>query len=464
MNVIIIGAGEVGLHIASILSREAHNVTIVDRAQNRIERVTELLDIGTICGHGANPGTLAAAGAESADLALAVTNNDEVNLIAAMTSKALGAAKVVARVRSQQYLDIGKLSYRDLLHIDLIINPVVFTAYEVAKFVENPDALAIESFARGRIEMRQIRVQDGSALAGKPLKEIALEPGTLIGSIMRDDALIIPHGSSVIRADDVVTIIGQKGHMDRMQKLITGAETKVRNVMVFGGNQIGLLLSQLLENLGCAVKLFEENRAHCQALAEQLARTTVVHGNAADLELLKSERVGSADAFIAVTDDDERNIMSVLLAKELGARKGIVITHKPDFALLLEKVGIDHAISPRLITANRILGLVRRGELYSTAILADGKAEAIEVRVGQGAKIAGRTLKQVRFPRNTLIAAVIRDEHVIVPRGTDAFHEGDTVVAFAQSESIDELLKLFQPPKSFPPLAGPEPAPQPAGR
>ncbi len=443
MNVIIIGAGEVGLHIASILSREAHSVTIVDAAQSRIERVEETLDIGTICGHGANPDMLITAGAESADLALAVTNHDEVNLVAALTAKALGAGKVVARVRSRQYLDETKLSYRDLLGIDLIINPVVFTAYEIAKFIENPDALAIESFARGQIEMRQIRVEDDSPLTSKPLKEIPLEPGTLIGSILRDDTLIIPHGASVIRPADVVTIIGQKGRMDRMQKLITGADAKVRNVMIFGGDQIGLLLAQLLENLRCAVKLIEEDRSRCQELAEQLHKTTVVHGNATDLDLLKRERVGSADAFIAVTNDDERNIMAVLLAKEQGAGKGIVLTHRPDFASLLEKVGIDHAISPRLITANRILGLVRRGELHSTAILADGKAEAIELRVAEGAKIVNRTLKQVRFPKNTLIAALIRHDQVIVPRGSDTFNVGDTVVAFTQSESIDGLLKLF---------------------
>jgi trk system potassium uptake protein TrkA len=428
MNVVIVGAGEVGLHIASILSREAHNVTIVDTDQSRINRVEETLDIGTICGQGSSPDTLAAAGARSADLVLAVTDKDEVNLISAMTAKALGAEKVVARVRSQQYMDESRLSYRDLLRIDLIINPVVFTAYESAKFIENPDALAIESFARGQIEMRQVRVEDGSPLALKPLKDIPFEDGTLIGSIMRDDAIIIPHGSSVIRPGDVVTIIGQKGRMDRMQKLITGVETRMRNVMILGGNEIGLLLSQLLENLGCAVKIFEENRARCQELAE----------------LLKSERVGAADAFIGLTDDDERNIMAVLLAKELGARKGIVVIHKPDFASLLEKIGIDHAISPRLITANRILSLVRRGELRSTAVLADGRAEAIELKVAPGAPIADRTLKQVRFPKNTLIGALVRQDQVIVPRGGDTFKVGDTVVAFAQSESIDALLKLFQ--------------------
>jgi trk system potassium uptake protein TrkA len=241
-----------------------------------------------------------------------------------------------------------------------------------------------------------------------------------------------------------VTIIGQKGLMDRMQKLITGADTRVRTVMIFGGGPIGLLLAQLLEDLRCAVKLFEEDRARCQQLAEELRKATVVHGNATDLELLKRERIESADAFIAATNDDERNIMSVLLAKEQGAGKGIVLTHRPDFASLLEKVGIDHAISPRLITANRILGLVRRGELHSTALLADGKAEAIELHVGDGAKIVDRTLKQVRFPRNTLIAALIRNEKVIVPRGSDTFNVGDTVVAFTQSESIDGLLKLFQ--------------------
>ena len=444
MNVIVIGAGEVGLHLASILSREAHNVTVIDLAQGQIERIEETLDIGAIRGHGADPDTLLAAGAESADLALAVTNRDEVNLIAALTAKALGTTKAVARVRSQQYLDETRLSYRRLLGIDLIINPVVFTAYEIAKFIENPDVLAIESFARGQVEMRQVRVEDDSMLAGKPLREIAFEPGTQIGSIMRDDAFIIPHGSSVIQPGDIVTIIGQRGRLERMQKLVTGAEKKMRNVMIFGGSQIGLLLAQLLENTGCAVKLFETDLSRCQQLAEHLRRATVVHGNAADLDVLKRERVSAADAFIAVTDDDERNIMSVLLAKEQGAGKGVVLTHKPDFATLLEKVGIDHAISPRLITANRILALVRRGELYSTAVLADGTAEAVELRVNAGAKIVDRTLKEVRFPKNTLIAALIRRDRVIVPRGSDTFNAGDTVIAFAQPDSIDGLLNLFQ--------------------
>jgi len=444
MDVVIIGAGEVGFHTAAMLSREAHSVTVIDVSERRIERVEETLDIRSVCGHGADAEVLIAARAESADLALAVTNNDEVNLISAFAAKALGTRRVVARVRNQQYLKRVHLSYAELLKIDLIINPVVLTAYEIAKFIENPDALAIESLARGRIEMRQVRVEADSPLASKPLKEILLDEGTLIASILHEGTLIIPRGTNVIRPNDVVTIIGQKGRMDRMQKLITGADTKVRSVMIFGGSQIGLLLAQLLENLRCAVKLFEEDRARCQELAEEVRTTTVVHGNATDLELLKRERVSAADAFIAVTNDDERNIMAVLLAKEQAARMGIVLTHKPDFASLLEKVGIDHAISPRLIAANKILALVRRGELHSTAVLADGKAEAIELRVAAGTRITDRTLREVRFPKNTLIAALIRHDQVIVPSGNDTFRVGDAVIAFAQSDSVDELLKLFQ--------------------
>jgi trk system potassium uptake protein TrkA len=444
MNVIIIGAGEVGFHVASMLSREGHRVTIIDVAPAKVERAAETLDVRAICGHGGSPETLAGANAESADLVLAVTDNDEVNLISTFTAKALGAKRVVARVNSREYLEGSVLLYRDRLGIDLVISPVVLTSYEIAKFIENPDAFVIGSFARGKIELRQVRVEAGSPLTGKPLKDIPLEEGTLIASIMHEETLTIPDGASVIQPGDVVTIVGQKGQLARMQKLImSGAETKVHNVTIFGGGQIGLLLAQLLENLGCAVKLLEEDRGRCEALATQLRKTTVVHGNATDLDLLKRERAGSTDAFIAVTEHDERNIMAVLLAKELGAGMGIVLTHRPDFASLLEKVGIDHAISPRLITANRLLALVRRGELHSTAVLADGKAEVIELRVVEGARVAEQALKRVRFPKNTLIAAVIRDDQVIVPRGDDAVRVGDTVIAFARSDSINALLKLF---------------------
>ena len=444
MNVVIIGAGEVGLHIASILSREAHDVTIVDVAEDKVSRVGEILDIGTICGHGATPETLIAAGAQGADLVLAVTDNDEVNLIATFTAKALGAKRVVARLNGRQYLEASQLFYRDLLGIDLVVSPAMITAYEIAKFVENPDALAIESFVRGRIEMRQARVQPGSPLASKALKDIPLEEGTLIASILRDDELIIPSGESVIQPNDVVTVIGQRGHTDRVQKLITGAETKVRNVVIFGGGQIGQLLAQLLENLRCAVRLLEEDLARCNELAERLQKTRVVHGNGADLDLLKREHVGQADAFIAVTDDDERNIIAVLLAKEEGARMGIVLVHRPDFASLLEKVGIDHAVSPRLVAANKILSLVRHGELQSTALLADGKAEAIELRIAQGSRVSNHALKDLRLPRDTLIAALIRDDQVIVPRGSDTLKAGDTVIALAQPDALDGLVRLFQ--------------------
>ncbi len=444
MDVIIIGAGEVGFHIASILSREAHNVTIVDVAQSKIERVGETLDISAICGHGATPNTLVAAGVERADLVLAVTDNDEVNLISTFTAKALGAKRVVARLSSRHYLEASQLLYRDHIGIDLIINPAMLTAYEIAKFVENPDALAIESYARGRTEMRQVRVQPDSPLASKPLKDIPLEEGVLIASILRKDTLIIPHGTSVIQPGDVVTVIGQRGRMDRMQKLLTGPETRLRNVMIYGGGHIGLLLAQLLENLRCSVRLLEEDRERCTELAEELKKTRVVHGNGADLSLLKRERVGAVDAFIAVTDDDERNIMAVLLAKQQGASMGVVLIHRPDFASLLEKVGIDHAASPRLITAKKILALVRRGELRTTTEIVEGKAEAIELQVGQGSKAADRALKDIRFPRNTLIAALIRDDQAIVPRGNDALKAGDTVIAFAEPDGIGALLKLFR--------------------
>ncbi|MBN1917905.1 MAG: Trk system potassium transporter TrkA [Verrucomicrobia bacterium] len=444
MNVVIVGAGEVGLHVASILSREAHNVTVVDSAEDKIRRVSETLDIAALHGHGATPETLIAAGAQSADLVLAVTDNDEINLIATFTAKRLGAKRVVARLNGREYLEASQLFYRDLLGIDLIVSPAMLTAYEIAKFVENPDALAIESFVRGRIEMRQARVTAESPLAAKPLKEIALGNGTLIASILRDDTLIIPSGESVIQPNDIITIIGQRGRTDRMQRLITGAETKVHNVMIFGGGQIGMVLAQLLENLHCSVRLLEEDLARCTELAGRLEKTRVVHGNGADLNLLTQEHVGQVDAFIAVTDDDERNIMAALLAKEQGAAMGIVLIHRPDFASLLEKYGIDHAVSPRLVAANRILSLVRRGELRSTVMLAEGKAEAIELRVAPGSRVSNCVLKDLRLPRDTLLAALIHDEQVIVPRGKDRLKVGDTVIALARPEALDGLVKLFQ--------------------
>jgi len=444
VNITIVGAGTIGSHIAEFLVADGHDIRLVDLDREALNEIGESLDVQTVCGDGSDPACLEQAQAGRCDLFLAMTNRDEINLISAMTAKRLGAARTVARVRSHWYLDSMKVPYRSVLDIDLIISPVRLTAQEIAKHIEQPDTLAFEEFARGRVQMRQVRLRPDSPYIGRPLRDLSLPQGVLIATITRNETTIIPKGGDVLREGDRVALIGEPEALDRTEIEWRARSREIRRVVLFGGGMIGFHLAAILTARGYNVKIVELDKGRCEWLSAHLPEATIVQGDATRLGLLKEERVGSADLLVATTGDDEYNLMSCLLAKSLGLPKAFMILRRPDYTPIVEKLGVDLALSPRIVTAQRILALVRRGKIRSVALLEGGRAEILEFQALPDTPVVNRPLKEIKFPKGALAAAVVRGGRVCVPHGTDVIRPGDLVVVLCLTSARDELEVLFE--------------------
>jgi trk system potassium uptake protein TrkA len=445
MNILIVGAGTIGAHIAEFLSADGHDIRLIDQDAERLTEVSEFLDVQTLRGSASDPAALEQAEVADSQLFLAMTNDDEANLIAAMTAKRMGASRTVARVRNPWFLDHVHVPYRGALDIDLIISPGRLTAHEIAKRIEQPEALALEEFARGRVQMRQVRLEPSSRYVGQPLRDLSLPSGVLIAAVARNEETIIPKGENTLLAGDRIALIGVPVALDELDLRWPGETSGIRNVVVFGGGMVGFYLAELLLARRYSVKVIELDRERCEWLTAHLPDDAIViHGDASNLGLLKEERVGSAELLVACTGDDESNLMSCLLAKTLGLPKAFMVLRRPDYTRVVEEVGIDLALSPRIVTAQKILALVRRGKIRSVSLLEEGRVEILEFQALPGTPVVDRPLSEIRFPTGSLIGAVVHHRQVRVPHGTDVIHPGDVVVAFCLTSARDELEALFE--------------------
>lgn len=442
MNVFIAGGGRVGFHLARLLVSEGHGVTVLESDTNRLEQIDYALDVQTVQGSAADILTLKSANAGDADLFFAGTGSDEVNIIAAAAAKGLGAKQVVARVHQRMYSEADIL-YETIMGIDYLLSPQALTAHEIANFIENPGMITTETFGRGLVQMRQMRVSKSPLGNGQTLADIHLPQGVLIGLISRNGSVEIAHGDSTLKSNDIVTIVGQKDAMGEIDTLFQGEEIRHDKIVIIGGASIGLHLAQVLENHGKSVKLFDYRMEVCERLAAQLKKTKVICRDGTSRSALEQEHIGVADMFVATTGDDERNIMACVLAKEVGAKQTLAVVHQPDFAPLVSKLGIDHAVTPRVAIANRILKLVNADRVTSLAVLEEGQIEVIESDVPPESPLAGRPLAEVRLPKDCLIATVLRDDQVIVPHGEDIIRPKDSVVLITSKKRAEETIRKF---------------------
>lgn len=443
MNIFVAGGGRVGFHLARLLSAENHDVTVIEIDRYQLEQIDYALDVSTVEGNAASVLALQSAGVGKAQLFVALTGNDEINLIAATTAKKLGARQVVARVDSPLYIESSVL-YETLLEVDFILSPEYLTAQEIANYIDSPGLVAMEDFGRGRVRMRQVRVKRSPTHGTRTLKDVHMPPGVLIGLISRNGNTIVPRGDTKIEPHDLVTLVGQKEQMDNVQKLFQGTEPRIQNVVVAGGGTIGMHLAKIQEQRNRQVKLLEWNSKRCDELATALKLTTVACRDATSRVALEQEHVEDADMFVAATKDDERNIMAGVLAKEVGADQSVAVVHQPDFAPLVSRLGIDYAVTPRASIANRVLKLVHQKEVSSLSVLEEGQIEILELPVAADAPVIGRQLKDVRFPKDSLVTTILRGEHVIIPRGDDEIHAGDSVIVISSADSLEGVQKLFQ--------------------
>lgn len=442
MNIVIAGGGRVGFHLARLLSKEKHNVTVIESDQNQVDHVDYALDVSTVVGKCQDVLLMQELGVGQADLFIAATGDDEVNLIAATTAKGLGAKKVVARVENRIYNE-SDILYETIMGIDYILSLQALTAHDVANYIENPGMVATESFARGNIQMLQMRVTQSPLQPGETLQDIQLPKGVLLGVIHRGNVIEIPSGQSTIEANDVVTLVGSTESMTATKKKFQGVVVKNESVVIMGGSRTGHYLAETLENSGVTVKLMDWDMERCNKLAAELKKTKVVCRDATSRLALEQEHIDRADIFVAVTPDDERNIMACVLAKEVGVRETIAVVHQPDFASLVNKLGIDYAVTPRSCIASRVMKLTMQQENHSIAVLEDGEIEILEFTIKESCSAFGKKLSEIKFPKESLIASILRGEEVIVPTGEDTIQAEDSVIVITRSKSLEAIRKMF---------------------
>lgn len=447
MKAVIIGMGEVGKYLAAVLAGEHHDVTIVDAHADSLARAEETLDVLALRGHGASMRVLREAGAGSADLVAAVTDRDEVNLLAALMAKELGAHKVIARVVEAAYLDDEDRGYyHGLLGIDLVVSVQVLVANEIYKLVQSVGAVAVENFADNRVEMVQIPVREEARAVGALLRDLPLPSECIVAALKRGDEVLIPGGADAVLAGDEVFLIGAVEQIQRVEGLFGKTrERGVRKVVIVGGGDVGFAVARLLERDRLDVTLIERDAARAEELARHLNRTVLLAGDGTDLALLREERVGACDVFVATSGDDEVNLMSSLLAKNLGAAKTITLVNRPDYVPTYELLGLDATVSPRLFAAGQILKYARQGEVVAVSLLEGGRAEILEIVPEAGSAVVGKRLMDLNFPRGAVIAVVASPGRgVFVPRGRDALQAGDRVVVFTLPEVRPAVERFFR--------------------
>ncbi|MEA4902951.1 Trk system potassium transporter TrkA [Desulfitobacterium sp.] len=444
MRVVIVGAGKVGYILAQYLSQENHEVIVIENNEERRSIVQNSLDVMTIAGNGASPAMLLDSEIRKADLMVAVTDSDEVNMIACMSAKQAGIKRTIARVRNQEYAEKDKLKFNESLGIDLTINPEMVTALEISRILLTPAALDVEDFADGHVRMLEVKIPPDSKLANVSLSKLDLPRQILIAGILRQNSMLIPHGKDMLLPHDSVFFVGEYSAIMKLEKHFPLRKSKVDRVMIIGAGRIGRHLAVMLEKSGISVKVVDKDRERCQDLAEILKDGLVLCGEGTDIDLLASEGVGESDAVICLTDDDKLNLLIALIAKHLGAPKTFVRVGRSEYTSLMEQVGVDVVLSPRILTAGVILRQVRRSDIVSISLLEGAKAEAMEIIVASSSPVAHRKLKEAKLPRNCLIGNIVRNNEIIIPNGDTYLEPGDRVIVFALPDTVPTVVKLFE--------------------
>jgi len=444
MQIVIIGMGEVGKHLATMLSEENHDVIIIDSDPEVLDNAEDRIDVRAIKGNGASFRVLREAEVNNADLVAAVTNSDETNIVASLQAKELGAQKVIARVDSHDYLPGWHGAYHGILGIDLVISTRILAAIQINKLVRSLGAVSVENFADDRVQMVQLPIKKKS-ICNIALKDLETPNGLLVAAILRDDKLIIPSGLDYILPDDEAFIIGKTDKINEAEEYF-GERTPepARSVVILGGGEIGLAVARSLENQNTSVKIIEWNPVVCEYLAEKLSEAVIINGDGTNLELLQEEKIGEADVFVAASKRDEVNLMAGLVAQNLGVKKTIALAHRPDYVSMYEHLGIAATISPRRFAANQIMKYVLAGRVVSASEIADGKGEILEFIAPRKSKIIQNNLKNTSLPKGAVVGAIAGRRGIIVPTGDDRVEPGDSVIIFSTPDIRSKIESLFK--------------------
>ena len=441
------GAGAVGFYLARRLAEEAHEVTLIDRDPIKVQRAKDNLDILAIRGNGAAIPVLEAAGLADTEILMAVSGSDEVNLVACLVASKRGVPVKVARISHPEYHAPQSILSKEDLGVDLIIGPEQECAWEAFGLLNTSAATDLARFAGGKIQLVGMRVLPDAPVVGKSIRQVDQEVQGLsfvIAAVVRGKDTVIPTGSTVIESGDKIFVLGPARRIRSLPTLAGHDPFNLRRVMIGGGSDEAVYLAQHLLDHGVHCTILEKSKVRCRELAEILPGALVLHGDTTDLDLLEMEGVEGIDGFVALTNRDEVNMLAALLAKTCGAIRSIPLIHKMEYMSLVERVGLDAAVSPRISAANAILRYTRRGPIASIATLKASDAEAMETVVGAGARIVGRPLRDLNLPAGSLLGGIVRGDDVIMPRGDDVLQPGDHAIFFVLPEAIAGVEKLLR--------------------
>ncbi len=445
MRVIIVGAGEVGFHIAKRLASENKDVVVIDRNPAVLQRILDHMDVQVLEGSGCSPLVLREAGVDKADMLLAVTDSDEINLMACTFAKMLapGLTKL-ARIRNDEYTAYAGQLAREI-GIGLIINPEVEVVRSIEHMLRAPGAVDISDLAGGRIKLAGTWITEGNPLAGLRLLELRRKAGDMpliVAAIVRNDKVIVPAGSDEIRQGDLVYFVCEDSELQRVFSFLGTRPGRKSSVLVIGGGNIGLRLARSLEKKPIHVKLLDKSPERCAELAGELDRTVVLVGDGTDQEVLLEENIGDMDVVVTMTGNEESNILSSLLARKLGTPMAITRLNKIEYMPLVRAIGLEHIVSPRLSAVNSIFKHVRKGGVLSAVAIKDG-AEALEALAGPDSSLVGNALKDLSFPKGVLVLCIMRGDSVLIPSGHDVIRSGDRLFILSLTESIPEVERML---------------------
>ncbi len=452
MKIIIVGGGKVGYTLAKQLTTENHNITLIDNDAEVLAHADETLDIMCIRGNGASVEILKEANISEADLLIAVTDGDELNMICCVIGKKLGAQHTIARIRNTDYSNEHKMLKQEL-ELDMVINPEMDAAAEIARMVQFPSATDdVETFANNMLEMVEFRVLDTDPIIDIKLNDLTkmLPSKVLFCAVRRDDEITIPKGNYFFKEQDIVHVIGERKDISKFFNYLGRSTHKIKNVTIIGGSRIAIYLTWLLDEMGIHTKIIELNKDRCILLSEILPNALIICGDGTDQEVLDNENIESADATIALTDMDEENLISSLYAMQCGVQKVILKINRHNYIPIVKKLGLDSVVSPKLTTANSILRYVRAldnsqgiavEKLYK---ILDDEAEVAEFTAKYSPDISNIKLKNLNLKKDVLIAALVRNKKIIIPFGDDVIKEGDKVIVVTKTGFITDLSEILE--------------------
>lgn len=450
MNIIIVGCGKVGYTLAEQLNEEGHDITLIDTNESKLDKALSELDIQAIAGNGTTFKTQLEAGIKDSDLLIAVTGKDEINLLCCLIAKKSGNCNTIARVRNPEYFE--ETDYlREELGLSMAINPEYACAESIAQLIEVPSALDITSFAKGRVNMIQVQVPEGSPIHHLTIHEYAskIHSNTLICAIEREHEVLIPDGNTLICAGDNLYIIIPPAEIHHFLGKIGIKSKPIKSVMIIGGGMIAYYLASKLNSAHLQVKIIEQNFEHCQRLSELLPHTMIINGDASDRQLLLEEGIDDTDAFIALTNLDEENLVLSLFANKVGKAKKVTKVDRVSFEEVVDELPIGTIACPKNITAKSIIQYVRAlqnsfgSNIETLYRMLDDRVEALEFRIRQDSKVTNTPLMQLQLKKNLLICGIIRGKNIITPSGKDEILNGDTVIVVTTNKGLTDIKDIL---------------------